>query len=64
MELALENGFMELTYNESQLVEGGDVADVAYEIGKGVGFVAGAAYNVLEFIYKVTMQFGPIMLGL
>jgi len=63
MELALENGFMELTYNESQLIEGGDVGDEAYKIGRSVGFFAGTAYNALEFLWKVMKQVGPIMVS-
>lgn len=53
MELELKNGFTEMNLSEMMEIDGGNAENVARTIGQAVGYVAGAVYNTMEFIWKV-----------
>ncbi|MCR4567524.1 MAG: hypothetical protein K5769_05705 [Pseudobutyrivibrio sp.] len=44
--------FKELSFDEMQLVDGGDAYDVGYEIGKCVGYVAYTCYKGVIFLVE------------
>ena len=53
--------FQMLDYEEMECVNGGDAEDIARQLGRDVGTILGAAYNVVEFMWKTAPLWIPMM---